>query len=89
MKKTLHDWMKQNPEKQGGSARKNAFEEYSEELTVLMQNGYSTKKIAQYLEDVEKVKFKKKDGQSVLTSLSNYLRGLAKEKGIQRRGRKS
>lgn len=89
MKKTLNDWMKQNPDKQGSSSRKNAFTEYSDELTVLMQNGYSTKKIAQYLEEVEKVKFKKKEGQNVLTSLSNYLRELAKEKGIQRRGRKA
>lgn len=87
MKKALEDWIKENPEKGEKRGRASQYEPYKEELKILLEKGYSTKKIAQYLEEVEKVKFKKKEGQSVITSLAAYLRDLAKAHGIKRRGR--
>ncbi|MDG6777379.1 hypothetical protein QCB44_01530 [Thiomicrorhabdus sp. zzn3] len=87
MKKALQDWMKQNPDKGAKRGKSNQFEAYKEELKVLLQAGYTTQKIALYLEEVEKVKFKKKDGKNVITSLSSYLRELAKVHGISRKGR--
>jgi len=87
MKKALQDWIKANPEKGVRRGKASQYEPYQQELKVLFQEGYSTKKVAQYLEDVEKVKFKKKDGENVLTSLASYLRDLAKTHGIKRRGR--
>ncbi|WP_178861460.1 hypothetical protein [Thiomicrorhabdus cannonii] len=87
MKKTLQDWIKANPEKGARRGRTNQFETYKDELKVLLEQGYSVQKIAQYLEEIEKVKFKKKDGQNVTTALAAYLRELAKTHGIKRAGR--
>lgn len=87
MKKALQDWIKANPEKGARRGRTNQFDAYKDELKVLLEQGYSVQKVAQYLEEVEKFKFKKKDGQNVTTALAAYLRDLAKAHGIKRAGR--
>jgi Holliday junction resolvasome RuvABC DNA-binding subunit len=87
MKKELRDWIKQNPEKGSKRGKASAYEAYKTELLALLEAGYSTQKIAQYLEEVEGVAFKQKDGKRVITSLGNYLRDLAKEHNIKRAGR--
>lgn len=88
MKKALQDWIKANPEKGARRGKASQYEPYQQELKVLLEQGYSTQKIAQYLEEVEKVPFKKKEGQSVVTSLGTYLRELAKQHNIKRSGRR-
>ena len=85
MKKALQDWIKTSPEKGAQRGKASQYEPYQLELKVLLQESYSTKKIVQYLVDVEKVKFKKK-WENVVTSLASYLRDLAKTNGIKRRG---
>jgi hypothetical protein len=88
MKKALEKWMQQNPEKSMGRGRKSRFTEFETELVDLLKAGYTTQKVAQYLNEVEKVPFKKKDGKYVVAALSNYLRDLSEKHGIVRkRGR--
>lgn len=89
MKKALQDWMNKNPDKRGKSGRPSQFETFEVELKALLEAGYTTAKIAQYLEEVEKVKFAKKDGKPVLTTLNLYLRNLAAKHSIKRAGRQS
>mgnify|MGYP006275575281 CR=1 FL=1 len=88
MKKSLQEWMEKNPEKSLGRGRTSQFKQFEQELTTLLESGYTTQKIAQYLHEVEKVPLRKKDGKYVVAALSNYLRELAQTHGIKRkRGR--
>lgn len=89
MKKSLQNWMDKNPDKRGKAGRISQFEAYEEELKTLLEAGYTTTKVAQYLEEVEKIRFSKKDGKPVLTSLNLFLRNLAARYGIKRAGRRS
>ncbi|MDR9499924.1 MAG: hypothetical protein RI556_12170 [Hydrogenovibrio sp.] len=85
MKQSLEKWMQANPDKSLGRGRKSRFQDHEDEILTLLQAGYTSQKIAQYLNEVEKVNFKKKDGKYVTAALSNYLRELSKKHGIARR----
>lgn len=84
----LQQWKQKNPDRGHRKSGSNKYETYKTELIDLMKSGYSTQKIAQYLEEVEKCAFKKgEDGKRKVTSLSLYLSKLAKENNIKRAGR--